>query len=488
MHHDVLIIGAGMSGLAAGIRLAHFGKSVLIVERHYAYGGLNSYYTLNGREYDVGLHALTNYVPPPGVGNRPGLRQAPLNKLLRQLRLDREELDLCPQRFSEIRFPQCRLRFANNPAMLEEEVAREFPRGIDPFRQFLEKVRTFDDVRLDQPYRSARAVLGEARLDPALIEMLLCPVMYYGSAEERDMDFAQFVTMFKSLFLEGFARPRAGVRAIIKALVRRYRSDGGKLKMRCGVSRIHHDGRRVIGVTLEDGETVTASVVLSSAGHVETLRLCEAGGERELTGWKAGSIAPSACTSGPEGFIPTPGRVSFVECIATLDALPQQLGHEATIVFFNDSEHFVYEKPSDPIDYRSGVVCCPSNYERHEDLSEGVFRVTWLADCVAWLGFDEASYRLEKDRARTRFRAFGEEYLPGFGERMTSCDLFTPRTIQRYTGHVNGAVYGSPHKRRDGRTGLENLFLIGTDQGFLGIVGAILSGITIANLHVLSPT
>jgi cation diffusion facilitator CzcD-associated flavoprotein CzcO len=29
-HYDVAIIGAGMSGLAAGIRLAHFGRKVCI--------------------------------------------------------------------------------------------------------------------------------------------------------------------------------------------------------------------------------------------------------------------------------------------------------------------------------------------------------------------------------------------------------------------------------------------------------------------------
>ena len=40
-HYDVVIIGAGMSGLAAGIRLAHFGKKVCIFERHNAVGGLN---------------------------------------------------------------------------------------------------------------------------------------------------------------------------------------------------------------------------------------------------------------------------------------------------------------------------------------------------------------------------------------------------------------------------------------------------------------
>ena len=32
---DAVIIGAGMSGLAAGIRLAMFDKKVVIVEKHY---------------------------------------------------------------------------------------------------------------------------------------------------------------------------------------------------------------------------------------------------------------------------------------------------------------------------------------------------------------------------------------------------------------------------------------------------------------------
>ena len=44
--------------------------------------------------------------------------------------------------------------------------------------------------------------------------MLLCPLMYYGSAQERDMDFAQFGIMFKAIFLEGFARPPEGVRRV----------------------------------------------------------------------------------------------------------------------------------------------------------------------------------------------------------------------------------------------------------------------------------
>jgi phytoene dehydrogenase-like protein len=65
-------------------------------------------------------------------------------------------------------------------------------------------------------------------------------------------------------------------------------------------------------------------------------------------------------------------------------------------------------------------------------------------------------------------------------------DMFTPKTIVRYTGHLGGAIYGSPTKIRDGRTPLANVYLAGTDQGFLGIIGAMLSGISMANFHVLA--
>ncbi len=50
-------------------------------------------------------------------------------------------------------------------------------------------------------------------------------------------------------------------------------------------------------------------------------------------------------------------------------------------------------------------------------------------------------------------------------------DMFTPRTVERFTGRRNGAIYGSPDKALGGRTSLANLHLCGTDQGLLGIVG-----------------
>jgi len=64
--------------------------------------------------------------------------------------------------------------------------------------------------------------------------------------------------------------------------------------------------------------------------------------------------------------------------------------------------------------------------------------------------------------------------------------MFTPNTIRRFTWHDNGAVYGAPEKVLDGRTPIEGLYLCGTDQGYVGIIGSIISGLTIANRYVLA--
>jgi len=47
--YDAVVIGAGLSGLAAGIRIAMYGKRVAVCEKHYLWGGLNSFYKRGGR-------------------------------------------------------------------------------------------------------------------------------------------------------------------------------------------------------------------------------------------------------------------------------------------------------------------------------------------------------------------------------------------------------------------------------------------------------
>jgi phytoene dehydrogenase-like protein len=304
--------------------------------------------------------------------------------------------------------------------------------------------------------------------DPLLIEMILCPLMWYGNAREDDMDFGQLCSMFRSIFLEGFARPFQGVRLILKHLVRRFRELGGQLKLRSGVSRIEVDGQRVIGVTLEDGTQLEAKRVLSSAGVVETMRLC--GG-----------------TSGPA--LPEPGELSFIESISVLDRQPKDLGCDRTIVFYNDSETFHWKRPRSQLcDLRTGVICSPNNYDygtERGELEDGFIRITTLADHAGWESLSPTDYQVAKLDWYDRSIASAVRFVPDFRRHVIATDLFTPKTIRRFTSHDHGAVYGAPRKRLDGTTHLENLFLCGTDQGFVGIVGAIVSGISIANQHCL---
>ena len=71
--------------------------------------------------------------------------------------------------------------------------------------------------------------------------------------------------------------------------------------------------------------------------------------------------------------------------------------------------------------------------------------------------------------------------MPDFRDTIVDTDMFTPKTIRRYTWHDGGTVYGAAKKRLDGATPVENLYLCGTDQGYVGIIGAMMSGITMAN-------
>ncbi|MFT5050461.1 MAG: phytoene dehydrogenase-like protein [Chlamydiales bacterium] len=460
---DTIVIGAGMSGLAAGIRLAMFDQRVLILERHSLWGGLNSFYKRAGRRLDVGLHALTNYMHP----RSPGAKGRPLARVLRQLRIPFADLQLGEQSQSAIAFPEARLAFGNDFALLRSEIAQTFPDQLAGLDRLTADIKAYPTLSPSGDARPTRDVLAGYFSDPLLIEMLLLPVCYYGSPTPNDLGWDQFVVLFKSLYEEGFARPRGGVKTILDALRGRYLEVGGELRMRAGVERIQHDGERATGVVLSGGEVLEADCILSSAGAVETRALCELDEavDRE-----------SADT----------GQLSFVESISILDQSSAALGNPDTIVFFNAAPQLVYDVPAGPIDLRSGVICCPDNYAGQDEDMPGTLRLTLLANPAQWNGFADAEYEAQKVRALTD----GMEAITPFASDVRAhtvyTDTFTPRTIEKFTGHPNGAVYGSPNKRFDGRTEVEGLFLCGTDQGYLGIVGTMLSGVAMANQHALA--
>ena len=455
-----------MSGLAAAVRLSMFGQKVLLLEKHNAAGGLNSFYARGNRKYDVGLHALTNWVPE-------GAKGTPLTKLLRQLRIKREELDLCPQLGSLIKMGGKQLRVNNHFPDLMDDVAQAFPRAIDQFRELDHFISNIDEAALEAHGGSTRALLNEKIPDPLLRDMLLLPTCFYGSALENDIEVSQFAIMWRSLFKEGFARPFIGVRQVIRLLLDRCREHQVDRRMKCGVKQIIVHNSRAVGLILDDGTEVTTDKIYSSAGAVETQRL------------------RSDCS--PQAAQNEIGRLGYLETIATYK--PEEFSQfkwNETIIFFCDEERFNYQSPKGLVDPKSGVICIPNNYNygTERSLDEGWLRVTALANHDAWCRLPEEEYLAQKTEWFNQLNRVARNHLTPVSDTthdaaLTSSDVFTPRTVRKFTSHLNGAIYGSPIKRRDGRTDLENLFIIGTDQGFLGVTGAMLSGISMANLHGL---
>jgi phytoene dehydrogenase-like protein len=136
------------------------------------------------------------------------------------------------------------------------------------------------------------------------------------------------------------------------------------------------------------------------------------------------------------------------------------------------------------VDLTSGIVCCANNFD-YPEKQEGLVRFTFLANPDLWFELSRSEYKEAKSYWQKKTLETVVGFLPDFRDSVVFLDTFTPKTIKKFTGHANGAVYGSPVKIRDGKTPVKNLFICGTDQGFLGIIGATLSGVTVANIYGL---
>ncbi len=452
---DVIIIGAGLSGLAAGIRLSQFGSRVRIFDKQRYAGGMNSYYRRGDRVYDVGLHAMTNYSLE---------RSSPLSVMLRQLRIRRDELELVPQRHSRVLFVDVDLEFDNDFETFRGSVSRSFPGDLAAFDRFVARIREDDSFNPALGFESTRAVMRDAGLSVELSEMLLCPVMYYGSSWPDDMDFHQYCVLFTSMFLEGLCRPADGMESLIGVLTRRFSENGGELSLGSAVRSIELSDGRVSGVVDSSGGFHGCDVVLSCAGYPETLDLLHRQYARDMV-----------------------GELGFTESLFELSRPACDFGLADSIVFYNGSSSFSYGVPAEGVELSSYVLCVPGNFPGVRE-SGGVpsIRMTALASPEYWKGLSGEDYKKAKTTFLRDELNILESKYPGISQAVVSSEAFTPRTIERYTGRLNGAVYGSPVKMKDGVTDIPGLLICGTDQGFLGIVGSMLSGIVVVNRHLMT--
>ncbi len=128
----------------------------------------------------------------------------------------------------------------------------------------------------------------------------------------------------------------------------------------------------------------------------------------------------------------------------------------------------------------------PNNFDYDQPLGdEGTMRVTALANYDRWLALGEPSTAWKSTAGTTASSS----------RPCGSCPTSAPGDRHRHV-HPRRRSSASPgtttarctvHRTSNStaRTHLDNLFICGTDQGFVGIVGAIISGISMANMHCL---
>jgi phytoene desaturase len=276
---QVVVIGAGLGGLAVALRLQHAGHNVTVVEQRPAPGGRAAQLETAGFTWDTGPSLLTMPWVLEQTFEAGGLD---LHSELTLRRLD----------------PLYRIRWAgeerafdfhNSPERLREQVARFDAGDARRLDGFLDALRPIYEQGIlgagQRPFTDLRSF---ARLVPALTRLgAILPLHRFVARHFRHPRVREAFS-FHSLFIGG---DPYRVPAIYGALVYLQIIDGGwyadggvyslveamarplDLRLGAGVEAIEHGGDGVRAVRLRGGERLPADVVISNADVLRTHEL-----------------------------------------------------------------------------------------------------------------------------------------------------------------------------------------------------------------------
>jgi phytoene desaturase len=279
----IAVIGAGLGGLAAALRLKGAGHDVVVLEGRERPGGRAYQLRDGGFTWDTGPSLLTMPWVLEETFAAGGL------DLHAEVALER----LDP--FYRIRWAgeERHLDFVPDPERMREQIARFSARDAAAFEGFLAALRPiYEDGILHAGRRSFQHAADLARFAPRLVRLgAALPLhrlvaRHFGHPRIREAfsfhslfiggDPFRVPAIYAALvylqFLDGIWYARGGVYALVEAMAR-------ALDVRCGerVARIEHGRGAVRGVVLEGGERIAADVVVSNA---DVLRTHELLGER----------------------------------------------------------------------------------------------------------------------------------------------------------------------------------------------------------------
>jgi len=273
----VIVIGAGLAGLAAACHLTGAGYEVTVVERSSGPGGRSGQLRREGFAFDTGPKVLTM---PDLISDALRAAGSDLSAVGPLKRLD----------------PAYRARYADGSTIMvrgtREEMRQEIADtcgSVDAaaFEEFVTWLRKlylaemphFIDANFDSPLdllRSPRAAAQLVRLgafrklgdavrsffhDPRLVKLFSFQAMYAGLAPEKALAIYAVITYMDSI--EGIYFPEGGMHAVPQALAAAAEKAGANLRYDASVeSVLRSPSGRVAGVRLAGGEALRADAVV----------------------------------------------------------------------------------------------------------------------------------------------------------------------------------------------------------------------------------
>jgi phytoene desaturase len=277
-----IVIGSGFGGLAAAIRLGARGYRVTVFEKLDKPGGRAYVYEQDGFVFDAGPTIVTAPFLLEELWTLCGKTMA-------------EDIDLrAMQPFYRIRFDDgTHFDYSGDDEAMKAEIARFSPADVAGYDRLMKASAALYEVGFDQLLHVSFDTVGKmlAAL-PRLIRAQFYLSVYGLVKRYIRHPKLRMVFSFHPLLIGGNPFTTTAVYALIGQLERRHgvhfamggtgrivsalasliAAQGGEIRCNTAVRQIRVENQRAVGVELENGETVSADVVVSNADSAATYR------------------------------------------------------------------------------------------------------------------------------------------------------------------------------------------------------------------------